>query len=265
MSLRGAKRRSNPMSLAGTFWLVSNAPDMLKGGMPKSSAIALLSSGLDSALAAALAQREGTEITYALTFDYGQRACRQEQKQAAKIAEYLNVPHKVLRLPWFDEFSKRGLLSENSPLPQPNAKELNETAFIEKSAAAVWVPNRNGVFLEVAASLAENVHADFLIVGFNAEEAATFPDNSQDYLEAINRALSFSTANHVRVLSPTAALNKREIVRRGKEIGFPFELLWSCYENSEHMCGSCESCMRLKRALRENEVNVEAFFKNSTL
>jgi 7-cyano-7-deazaguanine synthase len=233
--------------------------------MSSRKAIALLSSGLDSALAAALAQKDGVEILSALTFDYGQRACAREEQHAAQIADYLGVPHQALRLPWFDTFHKKGLLSLNAELPHPSQEQLDQRSFIDASAAAVWVPNRNGVFLEVAASIAENSGADYLIVGFNAEEATTFPDNSVEYLQAMNRALFFSTANHVEVISPTATLTKKEIVRRGKQIHFPFELLWSCYENGDRMCGRCESCMRLKRALHDNEVTLGPLFHDISL
>ena len=88
-----------------------------------------------------------------------------------------------------------------------------------------------------------------VIAGFNAEEAVTFPDNSPAFISAANKALSYSTLSRVQVLSPTSDLNKTEIVRLGMEIDAPLDLVWSCYEGGEVMCGVCESCMRLRRAL----------------
>lgn len=203
-------------------------------------------------------------IEFALTFDYGQRALVRELSQARKIAEYFRIPHRVISLPWFKEFSTSALLS-HKPLPAPSTGDLNQLAYSRKTAQAVWVPNRNGVFIEVAASFADECRVADIVVGFNREEATTFPDNSSEYLTAVTRALSFSTANCVRVVSPTAELNKTEIVKHAKRAQFPFELLWSCYESLDQMCGECESCMRLKRALHANEVPYGQMFKNPSL
>jgi 7-cyano-7-deazaguanine synthase len=142
--------------------------------------------------------------------------------------------------------------------------QLSEKLFSEQSAKAVWVPNRNGVFIEVAASLAEAEGHSEITVGFNSEEAGTFPDNSEEYIRAISKALSYSTQNSVRVTSPTASLNKVDIVRHAKREHFPFSLIWSCYENGSKMCGKCESCMRLKRALHANEVAYAEMFTDQS-
>lgn len=229
-------------------------------------ALSLLSAGLDSSIAMELAQAQGWEISLALTFDYGQRSAQRELAQAAQIASFYKVPHKSMSLPWFREFSRGGgLLSTNSELPKPTYAELGSAEFTEKSKKAVWVPNRNGVFIEVAASIAEERGFDAIIVGFNREEAATFPDNSVDYLNAINHALSFSTSGQIRVISPTAAFSKSEIVERAAERQFPFPLLWSCYESHALMCGACESCMRLKRAMHSSRIAWKGYFENSHL
>ena len=112
------------------------------------------------------------------------------------------------------------------------------------SAKAVWVPNRNGAFIEIGAAHAESIGANRLITGFNREEAETFPDNSKQYMKAINQALFFSTANHVRVISGTAHLDKKQIVRLGKKLQVPLEHIWPCYEGGPSWCRQCESCLR---------------------
>ena len=228
--------------------------------------IALLSSGLDSSVALLLARKQGFSVAFALTYDYGQRAAVREMESARRIAEYLGIAHRTLSLPWFRDLKGGGALLEgDAQLPQPSVENLSERAFGEKSAAAVWVPNRNGVFIEIAAAFAESEGADAVLVGFNREEAQTFPDNSEAYRAAITASLAFSTANQVEVFSPTVAMTKTEIVKEAVRQGFPFSLLWSCYESRAKMCGRCESCMRLKRALSENEVMLDASFEDPSL
>lgn len=229
-----------------------------------SKSIILLSSGLDSAVSMAWVHSEGHEIDCAITFDYGQRAKEKEIKHAKEICAFYRIPHEVISLPWFSQFEAKGLLSQTSPLYQPSLNTLNDLKESTKSAELVWVPNRNGVFIEVAASVAESRKINRLIVGFNAEEAVTFPDNSLAYMNAINKALSYSTANQVKLESPTVNMTKNEIVALGSSLVFPFHLLWSCYEAKEQMCGTCESCMRLKRALHQNGKSLDGHFINST-
>jgi len=226
------------------------------------TAVAVLSGGLDSSVATHLAQLEGWKIVLALSFNYGQRAARRELSAAAKICAHLKIRHRVIVLPWFKEFRCGGLLSEKSRLPQPKPKELEDPKFTQASAKAVWVPNRNGVFIEIAAGFAEDAGAQAVIVGFNKEEAATFPDNSVPYLKAISKSLSYSTATGVFLICPTAHLSKNQIVKRALENRFPLNLVWSCYQSKAKMCGKCESCQRLMRALSKNEISYESLFEN---
>lgn len=226
------------------------------------TSIVLLSGGLDSALAFAVAQRE-TDILFALTFDYGQRAATRENAAAAAICAKFDIGHKTVALPFFTELPGHPLFDTSAALPQPRTDQLGDTAFTRQSAKAVWVPNRNGIFLNVAAGLAEAGLADCLYVGFNAEEAATFPDNSEGFIKATNKALSFSTLRHIEVIAPPLTLNKSEILKNLLESDFPLSLVWSCYEGGERMCGLCESCQRLRRAAKTSSVGEELFFKTS--
>lgn len=231
------------------------------------TAVALLSSGLDSSVALAMAIADGYEVALAVTFDYGQKAATREILHSVWLTDHFKIPHRSLELPFLSESKTSGLLrgDSQSSLPEPNLKELDNPEYLQKSAKAVWVPNRNGVLIEIAACLAEQLSANHVIVGFNREEAATFPDNSDAYQEAINQALAFSTSNKVKVISPTALLNKTEIVGTARKLQFPLELIWSCYDDVSKMCGKCESCMRLKRALKQNEVNLDAYFTDPHL
>ncbi len=203
--------------------------------------VVLLSGGLDStvSLAAALGKMD---VALALTFDYGQRAARREREAAARIARRYGIPHRTIRIPWLAPLTRTALVNLRARLPRHEKSR--------RSARAVWVPNRNGLFIGIAAAHAESLGARRLVTGFNREEAATFPDNSAAFVRATNRALSFSTANGVRVVSYTAGLDKKGIVRLGRRLGAPLELVWPCYEGGRRWCGTCESCLRCREALR---------------
>jgi 7-cyano-7-deazaguanine synthase len=202
--------------------------------------VAILSGGLDSTVSLAAATRK-MDVVLALTFDYGQRAAKRERDASAKIARHYKVPHRVIAIPWLAGLTGTALVNRKAKLP------VNEMS--ERSAKAVWVPNRNGVFIEIAAAHAESLGATRLITGFNKEEAVTFPDNSPAYVHAVNKALSFSTANGVRVVSFTGTLEKKGIVNLGRRLDAPLRFIWPCYEGGKRWCGECESCLRSLRAL----------------
>jgi 7-cyano-7-deazaguanine synthase len=112
----------------------------------------------------------------------------------------------------------------------------------------VWIPNRNGVFLNVAAAFAERYRCDTIVTGFNREEAEEFPDNSVEYVERVNRALEMSTRNGVRVESFTIDLDKPAILRLGLELKAPLSIM-ELLSSGERMCGACASCVRLRATL----------------
>jgi 7-cyano-7-deazaguanine synthase len=210
--------------------------------------IVLLSAGLDSAVNLQRAHQE-TQVVRVLTFDYGQHSAGREIAAARAMCGRLRLRHRVVRLPWLAQVSESALTRDDRHLPHPRREDLDSPAA-EQTARAVWVPNRNGVFVSIAASFAEALDCDLIVTGFNAEEAATFPDNSPGFVRAANRLLRFSTLRAPRLISYTQNLDKAAIVRLGRDIGAPLELVWSCYRGGVEHCWRCESCLRLRRALR---------------
>lgn len=216
-------------------------------------AVLLLSGGLDSAANLCLGRDSHPpfEVSVALTIDYGQRSQARELEYAQKLARYFAVEHVSFSLQNFTELAQGAPENRllNSKKELPTLDSLDEPEETRKSAQAVWVPNRNGVLISLASVLAESRRLDAVAMGFNIEEAATFTDNSAAFLKAQQNALSYSTANQVRLVSATLNLTKTEIVARLSDYQFPFELIWSCYLGGPTPCGVCESCQRLKRAL----------------
>jgi len=216
----------------------------------KQKAITLLSGGLDSAVATLLAQKR-YNIALALTFDYGQRAAAREIETAKAFCRHYKISHEVISLPWLTVISHSPLTDNSKSLPKFKAGELGKTRKREKkSARAVWVPNRNAVFVNIAAAYAEAKHCSTIVSGFNAEEAQTFPDNSIRFIETENKLLLSSTLSHPKLVSPTQKMNKIEIARSALKLGLDTRFFWSCYEGGAKMCGRCESCARTIRAFR---------------
>lgn len=221
--------------------------------------VVLLSGGLDSTVNL-LAARQESEVVLALTFDYDQRAVAREAEAARKITAHFQIPHQVLSLPFFKDFGQSSLTDHRKSVPTGRKVSIDDFKTSQETAKAVWVPNRNGIFLNIAAGFAESLKAEWIIPGFNREEAATFPDNSAEFLKASTQALSYSTSNQVLVRCLTTDLNKAEIVKLGLKLGIDWSWIWPCYFSGEKWCGECESCLRSKRALRENQVEFSALF-----
>jgi 7-cyano-7-deazaguanine synthase len=217
--------------------------------MPKN--IILLSGGLDSTVNFKYAH-DSDAIVAALTFDYGQRAARREMSAAAGICRRFKVKHARINIRWLGKVQATALTAKNIKLPKPKVETLDDPRG-QKDSDAVWIPNRNGVFINIAAAYAEAWGADTVVTGFNAEEALHFPDNSAEFIAATNGALQFSTRGQVRVISHTIAMDKAEIMRLGRELGAPLDLCWYCYDDggaTGKPCGRCESCLRFRRAER---------------
>ncbi len=211
--------------------------------------VVLLSGGLDSAVSLSQALREG-EVRLCLTFDYGQRAGPREINGAAKMAGYYGLKHSIVSLPFLRDVTSTSLVNREAAVPELEEEQLSRREEMDWAARRVWVPNRNGVFINIAASYAESMGCGQIVTGFNAEEARTFPDNSREFILAANQAFYYSTLSKVKVVSYTQMLDKVEIAKLGKRLGTPLEYVWPCYHGQDDICGRCESCRRYLRAVR---------------
>jgi 7-cyano-7-deazaguanine synthase len=201
----------------------------------------LVSGGLDSVVSLAQALNE-LDVRLVLFFNYHQRALEKERNSVLGVVNYYEVPFHEVNLSWFGPLGPEAMQKEYS------GEEMAEEATLN-STEAVWIPNRNGVFLNVAAAYAESYRCGIVVTGFNKEEAEEFPDNDSQFVDCVNDSLRFSTRNKVRVISFTQLLSKREILLLGNELRAPLSVIWSCYRAGELMCGSCASCRKLKNAL----------------
>ena len=211
----------------------------------------MLSDGLDSVVNLKCALDEG-EVILALTFDYGQSAFPDEAAAAACCAERYSIGHEVVELGWYKALVDRPIAGRGRLGSFPQGLPGDTQRLLQEA----WIPNRNCVFLSIGAAYAEALGAESVVIGVNSEEAEVFPDNSRAFIDGMNEVLAVSTLSGVRAVSYTADLSKREIVGLGIEVGAPLETVYSCYKRSEdgRMCGVCQSCVRLKSALREEDI-----------
>lgn len=231
--------------------------------MPKKDlkSVVCLSAGLDSTVNL-YAAKKFTQVVQAVTFNYGQKAAAKEISSAQALCKKLKIPHTVIELPWFKNLGNSSLTSDKQEVPTGDDVSIDNHKKSAETAKAVWVPNRNGIFLNIAAGIAESLKADLIVPGFNLEEASTFPDNSEGFMKALDISFAFSTANKVHVHCYTVSLSKVEIVRAGMSLEVPFDMIWPCYFARDKWCGECESCQRAKRAFSVNQVAVSHLFES---
>lgn len=219
--------------------------------MSKPKAITVLSGGLDSTVATSVYASD-YDLT-AITFNYGQQSFKQELKHSKDICKELSINHIVIDLPWLKEISNSSLNTEDK-IPQPSEDDLDNYDKAIETAKSVWVPARNTVFCSIALAYAEVIKAKIIIVGWDYEEAVTFPDNSKEYLEAFNKTIEYGSFDDISIKAPLIDMNKTEIVRKGQEINAPMNLSYSCYTGNDSHCGVCESCKRRKRAFLQANI-----------
>lgn len=207
--------------------------------------IILLSGGLDSLVALSYSQKHTNfNVELALTFDYGQKSAKEEIGASEEIANYYNIEHKIIKLDWLKDITKTSLVSNNA-VPSYNFET-------RESAESVWVPNRNALFLNIAASFCDADGYNFILYGANKDEANNFPDNTEYFRQQITNLFETSTLVKPKVIAPLINYSKDDIVRIAIEDSVPLELVKSCYNSGEKHCGNCESCHYLKRALLNN-------------
>ena len=171
--------------------------------MMTKKAIAVLSGGLDSCVATCV-YAEDYEI-HGITFNYGQKSFKQELKASKEICKKMGFTHEVIDLPWLNKISNSSLTSDNE-IPTLTHEELDDLDICEDTASSVWVPGRNIVFTSIATSYAESIGAEIIIVGWDKEEAATFPDNSKEFLESFNNMLNVGSPQNIEIKAPAIDL-----------------------------------------------------------
>jgi 7-cyano-7-deazaguanine synthase len=214
--------------------------------MVKQPAVVLLSGGLDSATALAIAVRDGYE-PFALTFRYGQRHTT-EVISAARVAQHYGVrQHLVMDL----DLRAIGGSALTADIDVPTDRPNDEMA---SGIPVTYVPARNTIFLSFALGWAEVLGARDIFIGVNAVDYSGYPDCRPEFIEAFQRLASLATAAgvggaSVTVHTPLIHMTKAEIIKAGRELGVNYSLTSTCYSPGPdgEACGHCDACqLRLK-------------------
>jgi 7-cyano-7-deazaguanine synthase len=214
----------------------------------KTGAVVLLSGGLDSATAAAIAKSEGYDL-YALSFHYGQRHAK-ELDCALEVGEYLGVKDHVVV-----EFDLRrwGGSALTDDLDVPLDRPASEIA---SGIPDTYVPARNTIFLSFALGYAEVAKTDTIVIGVNQLDYSGYPDCREEYLQAFERTANLGTkagmeGRRFRIYAPLLHMTKAQIIKRGTALGVDYSLTWSCYLGQESPCDRCDSCILRAEGFRK--------------
>ena len=217
-----------------------------------SRAVLLLSGGLDSYTAGAIARRDGYEL-YALTVRYGQVHAA-EIAAARGVAKHLGVRRHLELDVDLASFGGSALVGDGEI---PKDRQLDAPDI-----PATYVPARNTIFLSLALGWAEVIGAEALVIGVNALDYSGYPDCRPEYLAAFEKVAALATkagveGRSVRILAPLVRLSKAEIIRAGLVLGLDYGLTHSCYDpdSSGAPCGRCDSCRLRARGFAETGVD----------
>lgn len=218
---------------------------------PRRSAVVLLSGGVDSSTALAVALSEGFQ-PYALTFRYGQRH-ESEILAARRVAKSLGVAkHVVLEI----DLRQFGGSALTGHMAVPKSRPVDE---IGQGVPVTYVPARNTIFLSFALAWAEVLEASGIFIGVNALDYSGYPDCRPEFIAAYQRMADLATKaavegrRRITLHTPLVGLTKKEIIERGVALGVDYGLTRSCYDPdaADAACGECDACVLRLRGFSE--------------
>jgi 7-cyano-7-deazaguanine synthase len=203
-------------------------------------AVCVMSGGMDSTLSAYMMKKDGYEII-ALHFNYEQRTQSKELECFYAISKNLGVEKEyVLDLDFFKHLGASALTDQNIDVP---------ISGIEDGVPITYVPFRNGIFLSMAAAIAEKEGAEVISIGVVEEDSSGYPDCRESYIKSMQESINLGTKDetNIKISMPLVNLKKSQIVQKALSLDVPLSKTWSCYKNGDKACGVCDSCrLRLK-------------------
>jgi len=212
---------------------------------PSSLAICLVSGGMDSCVTAAIARTENSELAF-LHVSYGQRTEQRERRCFDELADHFQVNKRLaVSIDHLSQIGGSSLTDRDIPVAAANLGAMG--------IPASYVPFRNAHLLSIATSWAEVIGARYVYIGAVAEDSSGYPDCRPEFYRAFQTVIDTGTKPEttIEIRTPVIAMTKSEIVQRGQELRAPFELTWSCYQETAQACGQCDSCALRLRAFRQ--------------
>lgn len=220
-------------------------------------AICILSGGMDSTLASYIAKKDGYEII-AVHFNYGQRTQNRELKAFRDICKDLGILEKYeIDIPFFTQIGASALTDKSIDVP---------TNGLEAGVPVTYVPFRNGIFLSIAAAIAEKEKATAMYIGVVQEDSSGYPDCTEEFINDISRAINQGTKEEtsIEIRTPLVHLSKAQIVEEAIKLNVPLIHTWSCYKEEDEACGVCDSCrLRLNGFKLANQIDPITYKVNS--
>ena len=211
----------------------------------QSTAICLVSGGMDSCVTVAIARLESDDLAF-LHVSYGQRTETRERKAFNDIADFYGVEKRLdISIEHLAKIGGSSLTDKSIAVADANLES--------KDIPTSYVPFRNANMLSIAVSWAEVIGAGAIYIGAVAEDSSGYPDCRPQFYEAFQRAIDRGTKpnTHIKIRTPIIRLSKGEIVKKGIELDAPLHLTWSCYRSEELACGTCDSCALRLRGFKQ--------------
>ena len=222
-------------------------------GTEMNKAVVLLSGGMDSATVLQYVKKKLQVVEiHALSFAYGQRHVRELEMARRQAAAAGVAVHREVDVSWFGDFvSGRSALTDTN-IAMPDLADLTAE---ERRQPCTYVPNRNMVFLAIAAAYAEARNIADVFYGAQAQDEYGYWDCTVDFVAGINHVLGLNRKGPVTVHAPFAGKSKADVLRLGMELGVDYEQTWTCYRGDDEPCGTCPSCIEREKAFRELKEN----------
>lgn len=207
--------------------------------------VLIFSGGLDSTTLLYKLINEEHKV-YPLTFLYGQKHCK-ESESAKMITNLLKIEHKIIDITALQSVLDSALTNPSISIPTvPSGSQFYETL------KTTVVPNRNAIFLAIAAGYAQSIKANNIFFAAHYSDRGMYPDCRSEFIASFEKMTKLSLDNSdVSVSSPFAKINKSGVVKIGDSLNVPFHLTWSCYEGKDRHCGRCSACRERKNAFIE--------------
>lgn len=219
-------------------------------------ALVLSSGGVDSTTVLSIVMQDHkAEDVATLSVFYGQRH-EKELECAKKVADYYKVKHYEVDLSSVYQFSESSLMANSKEeIPEESyddqIRELKEEG---KKVLSTVIPFRNGVLLSCVAALAMSIFPEEQVdIYYGAHlgdsEGNAYADCTVEFTEAMTKAINLGTYGNITVKAPIVNMTKADVIKKGLELGTPYNMTWSCYEGRDKQCGKCSTCLQRRERI----------------